>query len=298
VSYADKVALFRAAADELGEPRVSRAIGETVLKERVGLGVRLVLRALGSPNRVLEQVSRTAPKFSTACTMETSGTANDQATVTYRLAAGLTPDAFDCDYNIGLLSQVTVLFGLPAARVEHEICQVHGADRCVYLVSWKPRRFGRRRAQLALLADEQRTREERAAVVQASTADLVAAADLDRSLAQIGARASGAVGATGYVVGVRARGSDELRVSSSGIGPFRAERLAQRLLAGEPADGDERLLVAPIGAYGVLVAVPARGQEFFAEEQPLLAEYAERVAALLDSYAGEPADDPVTECAC
>lgn len=172
-SYAEKIALFRAAAEVFDDADVARRIGETVIKERVGLGVKVLLRSLGSPNQVLREVSRTAAKFSTTCDMRTYGESRSHATVSYRLQDGYQPDASDCAYNQGLLSQVPVLFGMAAAEIEHDICQVNGADRCVYVVAWKRRRLGKRRRRIQLLEDQLRTVSERADALQLHIIDLV-----------------------------------------------------------------------------------------------------------------------------
>ena len=70
-TYDEKIALFEAAAEVLDDPAVARHIGETVLRLRVGLGLVVLLRTLGSPELVLRNISATAAKFSSCCTMRT-----------------------------------------------------------------------------------------------------------------------------------------------------------------------------------------------------------------------------------
>jgi hypothetical protein len=59
-TYDDKVALWQAAAEVLGDPVVSRHMGETVLDTRVGTPLRLILRGFGSPRMVLATSPRCA----------------------------------------------------------------------------------------------------------------------------------------------------------------------------------------------------------------------------------------------
>jgi hypothetical protein len=42
-----------------------------------------------------------------------------------------------CAWTSGLMTCMPTLFGLQAAHVEHEECQVMGAERCVYRVRWQ-----------------------------------------------------------------------------------------------------------------------------------------------------------------
>src|SRR5690242_123800 len=58
-SYEDKIAMFEAAATVLDDPDVTRHIGESALSHQVGAGVRILLRALGSPKTVLSNVAKT-----------------------------------------------------------------------------------------------------------------------------------------------------------------------------------------------------------------------------------------------
>src|SRR5579872_725075 len=156
-TYEEKIGLFDAAAEVLDDPAVARHIGETVLRLRVGMGVVVLLRALGSPELVLRNISATAAKFSSCCTMRTLDASPAGARVTYRLHDGYRPSGHDCNYNVGLLSQVSELFGLPPALVTHPSCQVTGAQECVYDLRW-PRHsrlpWVRRRSRAAYLADQ------------------------------------------------------------------------------------------------------------------------------------------------
>src|SRR2546421_7311645 len=105
-TYDQTILLLEAAARVLGDPHVSRHMGETAVSEQVGGALKMLLRALGSPGPVLRRIAQTASKFMTVCTMEAPEVGTNHAVITYRLHEGLTPNRLDCEYNMGLLTQV------------------------------------------------------------------------------------------------------------------------------------------------------------------------------------------------
>ena len=135
-TYDQKIALFQGAAQVLQDRLVARHIGSTVLESNVGRGLKVVLRTLGSPRQVLRNIAKAAPKVSNVCTVQAREVENNHAVVSYRLHDGLTPSRLDCDFNIGLLSEIPTLFGLRQASVIHDECQVRGAPECVYVLRW------------------------------------------------------------------------------------------------------------------------------------------------------------------
>src|SRR6185437_4730998 len=60
------------------------------------------------------------------------------AHISYVDVTGTPFHPLDFQYNIGMLSCVPCLFGLPLARVSHPVCAGDGGDACVYQVSWEP----------------------------------------------------------------------------------------------------------------------------------------------------------------
>jgi K+-sensing histidine kinase KdpD len=288
-TYDQKIRLFDAAAQALDDPQVARRIGETVIDQRVGAPIKLLLRALGSPGQVLKNVAKTAPKFSTVCTMEAPSIDSTEAVVTYRLHEGFTPSIYDCDYNVGLMSQVSVLFGLAPATIEHPQCQVEGADLCEYIVRWpRGRRFGRRASstRVRYLEDQVRNLAERSEALQEATADLVAAGDVDSVLARIASRAAHAVRAHAFVLAVRPTEDSEVHVHSDGLSDEAARELVDGLLSGDEQPTD-RMLIAPINSsrreYGLLAALYPDTGGFFPEEEHLLTSYGRHAAAALDA---------------
>jgi hypothetical protein len=126
-AYPQKIRLFEAAIEVLGDPDTPRLVGATVLEQRTGTAVRLVLRALGSPASVCRSMAKASAKFSTNDTCEALSVSRDGAVISNRLHEGYEPNIVDCEYTVGLLSRIPALFGLPPAVVAHKECQVKGA---------------------------------------------------------------------------------------------------------------------------------------------------------------------------
>lgn len=289
-TYDQKINLLEAAAAVLDDPLVARHVGESVLDHQVGSAVKLLLRAMGSPGQVLRNIARTAPKFSTVCTMTAPAVERTRAVVTYELHEGFTPHRMDCDLNIGFMSQVSVLFGLPPARIAHDECQVLGADRCVYEVSWIARRrmpWRRRAAKVAYLSDQLQTLSERTESLQTTIADLASPDDVDAVLARIAARAGEAVRAQAYVLAVRDFAGAPLVVHHDGLTDGYAQTLAAEISGETSGEGDDSRLVVDVASgnryYGRLAALYPNGGAFFPEERRLLAAYARHAAVALDA---------------
>lgn len=132
--------LFEAAAEVLGEPRVARNVGRSALEHNLGTGLKLSLRALGSPRLVYSNITRANAKFTAAYEMSTLHTSDRSATLrnVRKIDGPMHPS--DCEYNIGLLSTVPAIFGLPPARVRHSSCVLDGGSECRYEISWQEER--------------------------------------------------------------------------------------------------------------------------------------------------------------
>lgn len=283
-TYDQKVALFAAAAEVTGRPDIARAIGETVLRSSVATTLRIALGLLGSPSTVLRAIPRANAKFSTAGSMWSEDVTATSATVHYRVREGFALSHFDCDYTIGLLTQVPALFDLPAAIVEHSECQVKGAAECVYKLRWHRRsRWPLARGRQSVAAD---TLLARLGQLQATLNDLVATDDVDEVLDAIAGRAGTAVNAERFILAVRLRDAEEPRVRSDWFDPARAGRVAEDLLAGRDVRLDGyRTLIADVRtssrSYGRLAAFAA--EEFLDTEAQLLESYAGLAATALEA---------------
>jgi diguanylate cyclase (GGDEF)-like protein len=285
-TYEQKIALFEAAAAELGDADVTRHMGESALLLRIGTGVRVVLRTLGSPRVVLSNVAKATPKFSTVATMDVLELGRSHAVVSYELRADKVPHRLDCLYNQGLISVIGPLFGMPLLEVDHPECQVLGAPRCVYRVHWQHRRRMRRSAREAHLVDQSAALAGQLEALQSTAADLVSADDISEVLTRIVARAGAAVSAPRYLLAVRDP-DGRLAVRSEGFASVADEqRVAEELLAGR--DVGDQAIVQPVASaqrdYGVLAAF-YDAYSFFDYERRLLAAYARNAAAALDVVA-------------
>jgi diguanylate cyclase (GGDEF)-like protein len=288
-SYEQKIRLFKAAVEVLGDPGAVRRIGRFMLRSRIALPLLVLLRALGSPEQVLRNVAKANSRFSTNSTVQALEIGNGHAVVTYRLHEGYAPDPLDCQYTEGLLSLVPEVFGLPPATVRHEECQVRGASACLYRLSWRPRhRWGRRvRAEHTHIRDQLDAITQRFQELQSVSADLVSTEDVSTVLARIAAKASHAVRAPRYLLAARATEESPLRIYHQGFTEEEASALGEQLIRGEPLEHVGSWLVADIASarchYGKLGAVYAQQEPFFPEERTLLVAYARQAAAALDA---------------
>ena len=105
-SYRQKIRLFEAAIEVLGDPDTPRLVGTTVLERQTGAAIRLMLRALGSPASVCRSVAKASAKFSTNYTCEALSVGKDGAVISNRLHDGYEPCKVDCEYTAGLMSQI------------------------------------------------------------------------------------------------------------------------------------------------------------------------------------------------
>ena len=283
-TYDEKVALFAAAAEVTGRPDIARAIGETVLRSSVGTTLRIALGLLGSPATLLRAIPRANAKFSTAGSMWSEDITATSAKLHYRVREGFALSHFDCDYTMGLLTQVPVLFDLPPAVVEHPDCQVKGATECVYKLRWHRRsRLPWARGRQSVAAD---TLLARLGQLQATLNDLVATDDVDEVLDAIAGRAGTAVNAERFVLAVRLRDGEVPRVRSDCFDPTEAARIAEALLDGRDVQLEGcRTLIADVrtssGSYGRLAAFGA--EEFLDTEVHLLESYAGLAATALEA---------------
>ena len=136
-SWEKKIALLEAAAVVLDDPQAGRRIGAAGLDFNLAQGVKLSLRALGTPRLIYKNIVRASSKFTQTHRMDSDEVGAHHARIRYFDVSGRGYHPADCDLNIGYLSSAPVLFGLPPARVSHPICARDGGDTCVYDVRWE-----------------------------------------------------------------------------------------------------------------------------------------------------------------
>ena len=286
-TYAQKVALFDAAACVLDDPHVALRIGESVLAQRVGSAVRAVLWMLGSPSQVLRNIAKTGHKFSTVADYECLDAGRTRAVIAYRLHDGYEPSRHDCEYTLGLLSQATAMFGLPAATVDHDSCQVRGNDRCVYALSWPRRsRFLPSRGRKRRLETELGLMAEHVAALQSAAADLVAADDLQTTLDRIPVNARSAVEASGAVLVAHplAGGAPTIHGDADVLDAVDGSRIVVEV-------------ASPRRVYGELTVAHPGGHGFFDEEERVLVAFGALAAAALDAAAARETTSVLLELA-
>jgi diguanylate cyclase (GGDEF)-like protein len=290
IRYEEAVTLFHRAAEITGDSQIGLHAGEDMVRQHAGTNVATLLRSLGSPEAVLEQVSVTVTKFSTVTAMEPVEVSPGKAVVKAYARPGFKRDRHLCNVTAGVLSQPTVLFGLPAARVEESQCQVDGAPHCHYSVTWDaslaegaadPHQLVTAlEAQLVAMG-------ERLDSVYATARDLISHDDLDGALGRITDRAATAVRAPRYLLAVQMSTDEALQVHHRGFTEAEAMGEAQTLLDAEPHDRDGSRLVVDVRShrryYGRLMAVYSTERSFFVQERDLLEVYARYAAAVLDT---------------
>jgi diguanylate cyclase (GGDEF)-like protein len=292
-TYAEKIALFEAAAEVTGNPQVARRMGESLLDLQLVGTLRLAVAALGSPQQVLRSIARANGKFTTSATMRCELAERGRGVVTYQLHPEHTPSYHDCQYTQGLLTQATVMFGLPAATIHHPVCQVEGDRLCRFELSWTRRPRGlaslRPRRRRAAVRSESEALRQQMLDLQGAVADVVSSPDLDEVLAGVARRAGAAVGAQQHVLVVRLEDEPDPRVHSEGLTPAEALRRGRELLAERGAGPGVDVLVAAVASprqwYGYLAAYLPSHTGFLPGEQPRLDAYASLAALALDAFA-------------
>jgi diguanylate cyclase (GGDEF)-like protein len=292
ISYRDSIALFEAAAAVTGDDRIAQRVGEETVRQHAGTPVATLLRSLGSPQAVYEQLSLAVAKFSTVSALEPESVGAGEATVVARARDGFRRDRNMCLLMLGMLSQPTVLFGLPPARVDHPECELRGDARCRYVVTWDA-------GQAAIAADPEQlvvaletqlqAMGDRLENMYATARDLIAIDDLDAALQRITERAATAVRAPRYLLAVRTGPDRDPHVHHHGLAGDDVDAEARELLDRERvAAWTSTRLVADVASrtrhYGRLMAASPAGA-FFPHERDLLEVYARYAAAVLDSHA-------------
>jgi diguanylate cyclase (GGDEF)-like protein len=293
--YQDKISLFDAAAAELRDPHIGLRLGPAAMEDPAAAPLRVLARAFGSPAALIRRISGLSMRFDTACVLRCVQVRPGSAVVGWKVLPPHQPSPVDCDYTLGVLAQIPVMFGMSPARVEHQgTCQAKGASECFYHMSWRET-AGRVRNLLHWFARDERARgressaRHRLQVLEEAASELASSAPLEELLDRIAAHADSAVHAPGHLLAVQLpTGGRHVRVR--GTGDILAAALNQDDAAPDLADsaliGLPVLSVPVISAahhYGVLAAVAHPGQEFVPGDTETLGAYARHAAAVLDS---------------
>lgn len=289
ISLHEAVALWKTGAEITRHPQFARAVGEDAARRLNASPVAALLRSLGSPQAVYEQIALTAGKFAVVTTLEAVDVGDGYAVVEARAVPGFKRSAYHCAWTTGLLSQPPLLFGFPPATVRHEECQALGADSCRYAITWE---VGERPSDasgevvdgLQAQLDAMRERLRR---VFATASDLIGADDLADVLARITDRAAREVRAPCYLLAVRTAPGEPLHCHHNGFDAAEAADAARRIFEDPPESLPESWLVVPVASgrceYGRLLATYPPAQRFFPQERELFQVYARYAASALDS---------------
>jgi diguanylate cyclase (GGDEF)-like protein len=288
ISYDEANALFDAAEELTGDSSIARRTGEQTLSQHAGTPVATLLRSFGSPEAVLSKITLTAARFSTVAEMDAVDITPGRSVVRAREREGYERSRHHCNWTAGLLSQTTVLFGLPAAAVEEHECVLRGDSHCVYTISWDKDLAALRAdpaEHVTALEAQLATMTESLESVYATAGELIAGGDLDTVLARVTERAATAVRAPRYLLAVRVPGESNLRCHHSGFAGSEARVLAEGLLSTPAEELPSSWLVADVTShqrdYGRLVAM-SEASQFFPEEHQLWDLYARYAASALD----------------
>src|SRR3954464_10127261 len=251
------IALLEAAAEVLDDPEIGLHVGEQAVRQHAGTPVATMLRSLGSPEAVYEQLTIGVSKFSTVTELVPE-VEPGRAVVRSRSRGDFKRHPLMCDWTRGLLSQPPALFGAPPAHVEESTCQARGDDCCCYTATWDADlATADPQALVTALETQLAAMTVRLDNVYATARDLIASDDLDAALARITERAATAVRAPSYLLAVRTGHDGSLHVHHPGHPAAEADAAARALLADE-AGHDESRLVAEVASatrsYGRLMA--------------------------------------------
>src|SRR2546421_1127829 len=285
----EAVALLKAAAEVTDDPAVGRRVGEESVRQHAGTPVATLLRSLGSPEAVYEQLAVGVTKFSTITELIPREVAPGRAVGHVKARPGYERDPVLCDWPGGLLSQPPALFGLPPADVEETSCQSRGDAECIYEIAWDADRAASAadpQELVTALESQLVGMSDRLQNMYATARDLIAIDDLDVALARITDRAATAVRAPKYLLAVHTGPHHKLHVHHRGFVDEDPEEVARALLSDSDEGSQKGRLVANVAStkrhYGRLMAASPAGA-FFPYERELLDVYARFAATVLDT---------------
>jgi len=134
-----KLALFEASGAVLGEGDIAWHIGRAAIELQAVAGLKVALRAFGSPRLAYNAIPSVSERFTRAHTTELLELNDQAASFRYFDSSGVGYHELDCRYTAGLLASVPTLFGSEHGQIAHKVCALDGAPECVYEVKWEGR---------------------------------------------------------------------------------------------------------------------------------------------------------------
>jgi hypothetical protein len=237
VSYDEAVALWRAGARVTRHPQFARMVGEDAARRLNGSPIAALFRSLGSPENVYRQIATSSTKYSVVTKLEIVNVGPGFAEIIAVAVDGFPRDADHCAWTCVLLTQPTILFGLPPAVVEHEDCAALGAPHCRYRITWAADQAAEASAESernSALKGQLEAMKERLRSMFETASDLIGAGEIDDVLARITDRAAVEIRAPRYLLAIRAAPGGEVHSHHRGFDEQEAGEYAQRILENHP----------------------------------------------------------------
>jgi diguanylate cyclase (GGDEF)-like protein len=285
-SYGQIRRLFEATASVLGGPTslMDAAMGTPVDSDS-SAELAQALQDVGSPDSLLEMAMNPDASFGLSTIRHRSGeqVAPGEWLIRERFTEGFEAFPELCSFQMGALSLIPRLFGLPAGETVEESCCCTGDDFCTFRLRWQE--HDKDRQPDTYFETRSRMLESRLKALQQTVADLVSAPDPDAALSRILLAASRSIYAPFYVLFTDPDLPIRPRLLFQGLESPEANRIGEDLLtlAGRCAPG--RLCVEVVSNrshYGWLAAIDPSGRSYLPQEQEVFASYATLAAAALD----------------
>ncbi len=237
-------------------------------------------QAFGSPSSLFSTNSTENP-FLPIRGYETTEIDANEWTIREWFIGGFDPYPEFCEFAIGLLAVIPMVFGLPAGDVTEVECQCKGDPACLFRLSWQS---DDETSRIEFLEMRTQLLETRLSQVHDMIEDLATNERYEDVLQGIVGSSQRVVGAGGALLALEARPAVSRRIYAQGLTEAEASSLAGELL-----DGDEvRQEVCTVEVasarrrYGVL-AVEGQGGVFASQLRGALNTSARLAAATLDS---------------
>jgi diguanylate cyclase (GGDEF)-like protein len=289
-SYPQALALFRAAADVLGDSDIGRKAGLEVFRRYAGTEVLALLRSIGSPAEMIRAYPAISAKQSTITRAEVVEVGESHGLISV-VTPGHTRDSLFCGYTMGALSQFPVLFGMEQAEVEEIECLTRGDSRCLVKVTWDPTSSveASLEREVVMLREQMLVLTKRFESLESVAQELSSTQDVNSMLETITRRAGVAVRAPRYLLVAQLPGDTQPRIHHVGFTEEEAAVAAHEILSCDPAVLDGSRLVVDIGSarghFGRLAAFYPEQYGFLPQERSLLMAYAGHAAAALETAA-------------
>jgi diguanylate cyclase (GGDEF)-like protein len=288
-SHSEVLAVAAAGGAACHDPEFGRRTGEELIASTLRSGMSVHLRQAGSPEALLPSLVTAGTKMAASRYVRLVEAGPGAAVIEAHWKDRLDAHPFYCGVAAGSYAAVPALFGGIGSVVETR-CQTRGDDACRFQLSWVAEPApGDQRDLRAIVGSTPAGGTEsllnRFEQLQDVAATLATAEDVDDALGLITRLVGVAVSAPRYLLAVRARADDELRVSHHGWEDAAdAEAAARRIDAGDVRDNELAVAIpSRNGPSGVLAAVFGEAYSASNVERRLLSAYARQAAGALEA---------------